>query len=171
MRIALGQINTTIGDLAGNVDKMIATVRQAASRDVDLVVFPELSITGYPPQDLIERPSFVARSVEAVDRLVKESKSLEPAMIVGSIEPAEDGRRVRNLAIVIQRGKILAKQQKMLLPSYDVFDEQRYFVPSAKEHMVHINGVPIALTICEDAWTRRKAFPTSTSLPCRTSRR
>ena len=152
MRIALGQINTTIGDLTGNVDKMIATVRQAANRDVDLVVFPELSITGYPPQDLIERPSFVARSVEAVDRLVKESKSLGPAMIAGSIEPAEDGRRVRNLAIVIQNGKILARQQKMLLPSYDVFDEQRYFVPSAKEQMVHINGVPIALTICEDAW-------------------
>ncbi len=152
MRIALGQINTTIGDLAGNVDKMIATVRQAASRDVDLVVFPELSITGYPPQDLIERPSFVARSVEAVDRLVKESKSLEPAMIAGSIEPSEDGRRVRNLAIVIQKGKILAKQQKMLLPTYDVFDELRYFVPSEKEKMVHINGVPVALTICEDAW-------------------
>ena len=136
MRIALGQINTTIGDLAGNVDKMIATVRQAAKRDVDLVVFPELSITGYPPQDLIERPSFVARSMEAVDRLVKESKSLAPAMIVGSIEPAEDERRVRNLAIVIQNGKILAKQQKMLLPSYDVFDEQRYFVPSEAEKMV-----------------------------------
>ena len=152
MRIALGQINTTIGDLAGNVDKMIAAIRTAASRSADLVVFPELSITGYPPQDLIERPSFVARAMKEVDRLLAETADLGPAFVCGSIEPSEDGRRMRNLAIVGQAGKVIAKQQKMLLPTYDVFDEQRYFVPASGEKMLQIGGVPIALTICEDAW-------------------
>ena len=152
MRIALGQINTTIGDLTGNVNKMVAMVRQAAGLGADLVVFPELCVTGYPPQDLIERPGFVARSMAAVDRLIAETASLSPALIAGSIEPSEDGRRVRNLAIVAQRGQVLLKQQKMLLPTYDVFDEQRYFVPSEKEKLVYIGRVPVAITICEDAW-------------------
>ena len=156
MRIALGQINTTIGNLAGNVDKMITAIRAAAARDAELIVFPELSVTGYPPQDLIERPSFVARAMAAVDRLLAETAHLAPAFVCGSIEPSDDGRRVRNLAIVGQAGKIIAKQQKMLLPTYDVFDEQRYFVPASQEQLLEINGTPIALTICEDAWNDKQ---------------
>ncbi len=152
MRIALGQINTTIGDLTGNADKMVAFVRQAAEKRADLVVFPELSISGYPPQDLIERPNFVLRCMAAVDRLIAATAHLAPAMVIGTIEPSEDGRRVRNLAIIAQGGKILAKQQKMLLPTYDVFDEQRYFVPADMEKLVYIGRTPVAFTICEDAW-------------------
>ena len=98
LRLALSQFNATVGDIKGNARRICGEIQKAKKTGADLVVFPELSITGYPPQDLIERPSFVARAIAAVDRLLAETAELSPAFVCGSIEPSEDGRRVRNLA-------------------------------------------------------------------------
>src|SRR5262245_10033945 len=132
MRIALGQINTTVGDLQGNVDLMMRFARRAVELDADLVVFPELSVTGYPPRDLVEKPSFLERSEYAWQRLAQETAQLDLAIICGYTgrSNAETGKHATNNAAVIQGGRVLFRQTKMLLPTYDVFDEARYFVPA-----------------------------------------
>src|SRR5437773_7527858 len=129
MKIALGQINTTVGDLAGNVDCMIEFARRAESDRADVVVFPELSITGYPPRDLVERPSFLDRSEAAVERLARETASLNTAVICGYVRrsEAESGKRASNSAAILEGGRVTFRQNKMLLPTYDVFAEARYF--------------------------------------------
>lgn len=154
MRIALGQINTTVGDLEGNREKMLRAARRGAEAEADVVVFPELSLTGYPPQDLLERPSFLEAAGIELERLAEESARLHVQLIVGTAEVAEGdaGKRVWNSAAVISRGKIVFRQRKMLLPNYDVFDEQRYFRPATEQHLYLLGATPVALTICEDAW-------------------
>src|SRR5690349_13251400 len=131
MKIALAQINTTVGDLSGNVDLMVRYAQSAADRGAGVVVFPELSVTGYPPRDLVEKPSFVERSEQAVERLAARTASLPATLICGYVGRAESntGKRAANNAAVIRGGRVLFRQTKMLLPTYDVFDEARYFVP------------------------------------------
>ena len=158
MRIALGQINTTVGDLSGNASLMIRYARLAAEGGAAVVVFPELSLTGYPPRDLVEKPAFLRQAASELQRLASETAHLRLTVICGTVEPshATTGARVLNLATVIARGAVQFQQQKMLLPTYDVFDEARYFLPAEKQELVTLAGSPVALTICEDAWNDKQ---------------
>jgi NAD+ synthase/NAD+ synthase (glutamine-hydrolysing) len=154
VKIALAQINPTIGDFTGNIEKILDFTRKAAEGGADLVLFPELAVCGYPPADFLEKPSFVARSEEAVAEIAQATAELNIASIVGYVTPAQPGtgKRVMNSAALVRGGEVAFVQSKMLLPFYDVFDEQRYFAPAEKQHLVHFCGRRAALTICEDAW-------------------
>ncbi len=159
MRVALAQINTTVGDMEGNVAKMIAMARQAADRKADVVVFPELAIVGYPPRDLLEKPSFYEKAEMAERRLASETATLNITLIYGTVghnSPRSFGKPALNLAVVLERGNILFRQAKMLLPTYDVFDEARYFKPAERQVPCWICGVKTALTVCEDAWNDKQ---------------
>ena len=152
MKIALGQINPTVGDFQGNADKMIDFARRAQAAGAGLILFPELSVCGYPPRDLVERPSFVARNRESVERIAEETQGI--AVICGLVTPAqaETGKSVMNSAALLKEGRIAFLQSKMLLPTYDVFDEMRNFAPARSQELFPLGGKQMALTICEDAW-------------------
>jgi NAD+ synthase/NAD+ synthase (glutamine-hydrolysing) len=158
MRIALAQLNPTVGDLTGNVDRMARAARDAAGRGAEAVVFPELSVTGYPPRDLVEKPSFLEGSEREMERLARETADLDVSVICGFVarSQAETGKRALNSAALIEHGTVVFRQSKMLLPNYDVFDEARYFRPAEREVLCAVRGVPVALTICEDAWNDRR---------------
>ncbi len=161
MKIALAQINPTVGDFRGNTAKIVEYTHQAAAAKADLVVFSELAICGYPPADLLEKPSFVARAGEAMQEVATATASLSIAVISGFVTPAEkgSGKRVRNSAALLRNGKIEFTQSKMLLPFYDVFDEQRYFAPAERQKPFCLGGEHVALTICEDAWNDKTFWP------------
>jgi NAD+ synthase (glutamine-hydrolysing) len=158
MKVALGQINTTVGDLAGNVARMVSAAREAARGGADLVVFPELSVTGYPPRDLIEKPTFIERSEQHLERLATETADLGLAVICGYVGRASSpaGKGATNSAAILQKGNIVFRQTKMLLPTYDVFDEARYFMPAENQKLTRIEDTTVALTICEDAWNDKQ---------------
>jgi NAD+ synthase (glutamine-hydrolysing) len=158
MKIALGQINTTVGDLASNVDRMTAVAREAAGGGAELVIFPELSITGYPPRDLVEKPTLVERSEQQLHRLTRLTADLDLAVICGYVGRAntQAGKSVTNSAAVLKKGEIIFRQTKMLLPTYDVFDEARYFMPAESQSLWRSGGTSIALSICEDAWNDKQ---------------
>ncbi len=158
MRIALGQTNSTVGDLSGNVDRMLRMARLASDRGAELIVFPELSLTGYPPRDLVEKQNFLERTEAELQRLAQATDGLKTAVICGYVAPsdASAGKRVLNRAAVLSRGEIIFRQTKMLLPTYDVFDEARYFLPADQQLLFDLNGTSVALTICEDAWNDKR---------------
>ncbi|HZT28560.1 MAG TPA: NAD+ synthase [Bryobacteraceae bacterium] len=158
MKIGLAQINTTVGDLTGNVDRMVRFARLAAGCGAEMVVFPELSVTGYPPRDLVEKPTFVERSEQHLELLAAETAGLPLAVIAGYVgrSRSELGKHATNSAAVLHGGRILFRQTKMLLPTYDVFDEARYFTPAEAESLFQMDGCRIALTICEDAWNDKQ---------------
>src|SRR5580704_11555527 len=158
MRVALAQINPTIGDFAENVRLILRDAREAARRGAEGVVFPELALTGYPPRDLVEKPSFLTRSEMELEKLAQETADLDLSLVVGFVarSRAETGKRALNSAAVIHGGQIVFRQSKMLLPTYDVFDEARYFRPAEREDPCTIAGRSVALTICEDAWNDRQ---------------
>ncbi|MFY9748424.1 MAG: NAD+ synthase [Acidobacteriaceae bacterium] len=154
MKVALAQIDPTIGDFSGNTAKILAFTRRAQQGGADLVLFPELAISGYPPADLLEKPAFVERCGEALCEIARATASDPIAVIAGYVTAAEPGagKHVRNSAALVRQGRVEFVQSKMLLPYYDVFDEQRYFAPAARQCLTHVDGQPVALTICEDAW-------------------
>jgi NAD+ synthase/NAD+ synthase (glutamine-hydrolysing) len=156
VKIALGQINPTVGDFAGNAAKIIQFSRRAQADGAGLILFPELSVCGYPPRDLVERPSFVARNRETLDRIASETQGI--AVICGVVTPAdsETGKAVRNSAALLMDGKVAFVQSKMLLPTYDVFDEMRNFAPAKAQELFSFCGNRMALTICEDAWNDKQ---------------
>lgn len=158
MRIALCQINPTVGDLAGNLELVLDTARRAASRGAALAVFPELVLAGYPPRDLLEKESFRSRSLEALDQLVAASASIPCGIVAGYVGAAPQGSRrsATNSAALIENGRLLATQSKMLLPTYDVFDEGRYFQPAPSQHVCEFRGLRLGITICEDAWNDKQ---------------
>ena len=158
MRIALAQVNTTVGDLEGNVDRMLEAARRAAAAGADLVVFPELSITGYPPWDLVEKPSFLQRTEEQLHRMARATSSISAAVICGYVgrSNSSTGKAATNSAALLERGEVVFRQDKMLLPTYDVFDEARYFAPAERQSLCQVRGRNIALTICEDAWNDKQ---------------
>jgi NAD+ synthase/NAD+ synthase (glutamine-hydrolysing) len=158
MRIALGQINTTVGDLSGNVDLMVRYAGRAVAGGAEIVAFPELSLTGYPPRDLLEKPSFVERAGIELKRLAEETSALDITIVTGAIAPSPtaSGKSVVNCAVVLRGGRTLFTQHKMLLPTYDVFDEARYFLPAERQSIVELAGQRVALTICEDAWNDKQ---------------
>jgi NAD+ synthase (glutamine-hydrolysing) len=154
VKIALAQINPTIGDFDGNAQKIIEFTRRADHGGADLVLFPELAVCGYPPADLLEKPSFVARAGQVVEQLAACTAHSRTAILCGYVTPAHHGtgKRVMNSAALLRNGHIEFVQSKMLLPFYDVFDEQRYFAPAPKQRLFPLAGRQVALTICEDAW-------------------
>jgi NAD+ synthase (glutamine-hydrolysing) len=166
VKIALAQINPTVGDFEGNTRKILEFAGRAAGLGVDLVMFPELAVCGYPPADLLEKKVFVERAARAVDELrAWTSVAGHPALLCGSVMAAEavDGKTVRNVAVLLQDGQVWSTQQKMLLPFYDVFDEQRYFEAATQQTLTTIatadGNVPVAVTICEDAWNDKGFWP------------
>ncbi len=156
MKIALGQINPTVGDFSGNAAKIIQYALQARSAGAGLILFPELAVCGYPPRDLVERPSFVARCRATVERIATETQGI--AVICGTVTPAEaeSGKTVMNSAVLLREGRIDLTQSKMLLPTYDVFDEMRNFTPAKSQQLFSFCGKQMALTICEDAWNDKR---------------
>jgi len=159
VKIALGQINPTVGDFSGNAAKMIDFSRRAQADGAGLILFPELSVCGYPPRDLVERPSFVARNRETAEQIAAATRGI--AVICGLVTPAESetGKAVMNSAALLQDGRIAFLQSKMLLPTYDVFDEMRNFAPAKSQSLFPFCGNQVALTICEDAWNDKLFWP------------
>ena len=156
VKIALGQINPTVGDFSGNAAKIIDFSHRAQAAGAGLVVFPELSVCGYPPRDLVEQPSFVVRNRETVERIAAETRGI--AVICGLVAPAhsDTGKSVMNSAAWLMDGKVAFTQSKMLLPTYDVFDEMRNFTPAKSQELFSFCGKRMALTICEDAWNDKQ---------------
>ena len=158
MKIALAQFNPTVGDFEGNTARILELARKSLAHGAELAVFSELCICGYPPQDLTERPSFIERNQLEVARLAKQ---IPLPAIVGFVGDAQDntGKPVANSAALIARGQILFEQRKMLLPTYDVFDETRYFQPAHTQHVFALNSEQLGITICEDSWNDKNFWP------------
>ena len=152
MKIALGQINSTVNDFVGNAAKIVDYSRRAQAAGASLVLFPELSICGYPPRDLVERPSFLARNRETLEQIAGQTTGI--AVVCGVVTMAESasGKSALNSAALLRDGRVAFVQSKMLLPTYDVFDEARNFAPAKSQQTFDFDGNCIALTICEDAW-------------------
>lgn len=152
MKIALGQINTTVGDITGNADRMLEFANRARDAGADLIVFPELAVAGYPPLDLLLKDSFIQANLEGLHRL---KERLPIAAIVGFVDVNHGkGRHLFNACAFLEGGAIKAVQHKTLLPTYDVFDEDRYFQPATQHTPIQYKDISIGLSICEDIWTR-----------------
>ena len=152
MKVALAQINTTVGDISGNEAKILAAYTRGVAAGADLVLVPELALTGYPPRDLVLNAAFVAKNIEALERLAQ--KTDKTALVTGFIgrNEVQPGRKATNAIALLQHGKVQTARTKTLLPTYDVFDEDRYFEPATENAPVDFNGMKLGLTICEDVW-------------------
>jgi NAD+ synthetase len=161
VKIALAQIDPTVGDFTGNLKKIVATSERAAAMGARLTVFSELAICGYPPADFLEKPGFLARCRSAVVELAAATSGLSTAILAGVALPADasSGKPAVNAAVLLDGGRLLLEQHKRLLPFYDVFDEQRYFAPAHSQQVVELDGVRLAITICEDAWNDKNFWP------------
>jgi NAD+ synthetase len=159
MRIALLQLNATIGAYEKNRARLELAYREAVEKGAELVLAPELFLCGYPPRDLLLRGDFISRGLECLDALAKTVGAVP--LITGYVDrnPSRPGRALYNAAAVIQNGKVIHRVVKSLLPTYDVFDEDRYFEPADKIAPIEINGTKIALTICEDIWNDADFWP------------
>jgi len=150
IRLAACQINTVVGDLAGNVDRVLEGLAEAESSGADLAVFPELTVTGYPPEDLLGRPAFVADNLAAFADMAAGTRDC--AAVIGFVDVGSGGRLV-NAAALCRGGEVLGRYVKRMLPNYGVFDEQRWFAPgSGPATLFEVAGIPVGLTICEDMW-------------------
>ncbi len=150
LRIVLAQLNLLVGDIAGNVEKMRAAAMRARDEfKAQVIVFPELATTGYPPEDLLLRPGFIASAERGLADLARDASGIN--VIVGHPQRRRDGR-LYNAASLLRAGKIEATYTKHCLPNYGVFDEKRYFVPGSGPCVVSLQGIPTAITICEDVW-------------------
>jgi len=155
VRVALGQIDTTVGDLAGNVERMVEMARRASEARADVVCFPELAITGYPPEDLVLRPEFVDDNVSALREL--SSRTADGcAVLTGFVERTPAG--LHNAAALLRAGAVEATYRKIKLPNYGVFDERRYFVPGNTASRVAMGSLDLGLSVCEDAWAPGPPF-------------
>ena len=154
MKIRLEQLNPTIGDIDGNVSLIEQAISEAESQDIDLLVLPELAVSGYPPMDLVERPAFREAVYEANRRIAEQSGNT--GVLFGTITPNEgSGRKCFNAALLVQDGEVKAEIHKTLLPTYDVYDELRYFEPRSTDRSfecVEFKGRKLGITICEDIW-------------------
>ncbi len=152
MKIGFAQINPTVGDLSGNFEKIVAAYERLAAAGAELVLTPELAITGYPPQDLVFKSRFVPQNLEILDKL--QARLREAALLVGYVERNQGrGKPFHNAAALLQPGVAIQKAFKSLLPTYDVFDEDRYFEPGCNSMPLILGSKKIGVTICEDIWT------------------
>ena len=158
MKIALIQTNPIIGDFTHNIDSINQWLHKAIEKQCDLAVFPELSISGYPPQDLLERPSFLNEHDNALQDFIESTTGI--AVLCGAItrHTGSTGKMLHNSAILFSEGQIIHAAHKRLLPSYDVFDEHRYFEPAGSSATCVFKGVKLGITICEDIWNDKKVF-------------
>jgi NAD+ synthase (glutamine-hydrolysing) len=152
MKVYIGQINSTVGALDANAELIRRAYQDGVRSGADVVMVPELSVTGYPPRDLLDRPYFIASALAIRDSLA--AMTGEVALIFGCPIRSDQwcGKPLHNAAIIAQNGKVLLEQKKMLLPTYDVFDELRYFEPGTEVHLVEIAGTRVGVSICEDFW-------------------
>src|SRR5438874_13594411 len=149
VRIALGQINATVGDLEGNVAKMAEWADRATEAGAALVCFPELAVTGYPPEDLVLRPEFVEDNLEALQRLAGETAG-GCAVLTGFVDRTDRG--LHNAAGLLRDGAVVERYHKIKLPNYGVFDEKRYFEPGRAACTVRLESSALGVSVCEDAW-------------------
>jgi NAD+ synthase (glutamine-hydrolysing) len=156
VRIALGQLNTTVGDLEGNVARMVDWRARAADAGADLICFPELAITGYPPEDLVLRSRFVDDNLAALDALAAATDGSSCAVMVGFVDRSTRG--LHNAAALIRNGRVQERYHKIQLPNYGVFDEKRYFVPGNAACSVRVASSELGLSVCEDAWSGDAPF-------------
>jgi len=147
IRVGIDQINSTVGDLSGNTNKIIQSIDQAKSLAVDLLTFPELAITGYPPEDLLLKPQFISQNKECLDRIIEHSSGI--AIVVGFVDSAGD---IYNAAAVVYNKELVGVYHKVYLPNYGVFDENRYFQSGTNYSIFNICGVGMGVSICEDMW-------------------
>jgi NAD+ synthase (glutamine-hydrolysing) len=160
VKFALAQINPTVGDFSGNIAKILSFSQRAEAAGADLVIFPEMSLCGYPPADLLEKPIFLERAQQGMQQLAAATAGKRTAMLVGFPSPATGpGKRVKNCAAILRNGEVAFTQTKMLLPYYDVFDEQRYFKPAEHQDIFQYEDRRLALSICEDAWNDKNFWP------------
>lgn len=148
LRVALAQMNTTVGALEENADRIIEWIERGQSAEADIVAFPELALTGYPPEDLVLKPEFIADNVRQLERIARSVGDI--TAIVGFVNT--DGSDIYNAAAIIQQGRIVGCHRKFYLPNYSVFDEQRYFKAGSEWAVYTVRGVKIGVTICEDIW-------------------
>jgi len=159
MNVTLAQLNFTVGDLTGNSKQIVDVMRGGSIHDNDLVVFPELSITGYPPLDLVDNSSFISAQLNTLDYILRRTNDVDCPFVLGYIERNEGpGKGLYNSAAVCYRGKIMHNYRKRLLPTYDIFDEARYFEPGKEIGLFTLYGFRIGLLICEDAWYNNKLY-------------
>jgi NAD+ synthase (glutamine-hydrolysing) len=159
LKVALAQINTVVGDIRGNAERIAEAYRRAVAKGADLVLTPELSLPGYPPRDLLEQPDFMRALDKQLSQLAAQTE--KAGLVIGTVlpNPGKDGKRLLNAAILAHGGKITVKRAKTLLPSYDVFDESRYFEPATDNKPFTFRGQRLGLTICEDAWNDEHFWP------------
>jgi len=152
MKVTIGQINSTNGDLPGNVRKVVAAIEKARADGSDLIVFPEVITHGYTSQDWFQDPDIIAHALDPLEEIIPATSGI--TAIVGTIRPNEDndGRRLYNCAAVIHNGELVGFADKTLLPEYDVYDDPRYFEPSDMRRLFEINGVKLGVVVCEDFW-------------------
>ena len=160
VRIALAQIDPVVGAFDANIAKIVESYERACREQARLLLTPELSLCGYPPHDLIERPEMIERTEKALEKIAKATVGKKTAIAVGHVSPNKksEGRAVYNSVTIFDGGKAVFSQAKTLLPTYDVFDEARYFEPAEKTALWDCDGVPIAVAICEDLWANDPAF-------------
>ena len=149
MRIALSQINVTVGDIDGNIDRILQCIKSARDLGVNLIAFPELCITGYPPEDLVFKKQFVDDNLTALQSVISASRNI--CVVIGYIDKDTDA--IYNAAAIIEHQTLISTYRKMVLPNYGVFDEQRYFTPGNEPTIFNVNGVKTAINICEDIWS------------------
>ncbi|OGO30090.1 MAG: NAD+ synthase [Chloroflexi bacterium RBG_16_56_11] len=147
LRIGMAQINTTVGDFTGNIKRILKTIEEARSSGVDLLTFPELAVCGYPPEDLLFKPQFIADNLHALDKVVEASAGI--TLVVGFVDANSD---IFNAAAIIHDGKLAGVYHKIFLPNYGVFDENRYFQSGKQSPVYVIGGINVGVNICEDIW-------------------
>ena len=161
MRVALAQLNFTVGDLDANTDRILECAREANDHGADLTVFPELSICGYPPLDLVTTAGFRGANEGQLQRLARESAGLDTALVVGYCGEAGESGKAANCLACLDQGGVVFRQSKLLLPTYDVFDEARYFRAAERTAVWEFRGRRIGITICEDAWNDKQFWERS----------
>ncbi|MEK9144148.1 MAG: nitrilase-related carbon-nitrogen hydrolase, partial [Elusimicrobiota bacterium] len=159
MKVALAQIDTTAGDLRGNRGKILSVYRRACGLGADLAVFPELSLPGYPPKDLLDQNDFIRAGLRELKVLARSAGRV--GLVAGYVEPNSSGRGkpFYNAAALLHRGRVSARRFKTLIPTYDVFDEGRYFEPAPSNTPVGFLGMKLGLSVCEDAWNDGGFWP------------
>ncbi len=155
MKIVLAQLNYHIGNFESNSNKIIKAIDKAKSEQADLIVFSELAICGYPPKDLLERKDFIENTLKAIEQVATHCTNIAAILGGPSINPHPKGKKLYNSAYFLSDGKIKSVHNKTLLPTYDIFDEYRYFEPNNEYNLVEYKGKKIALTICEDLWEKQ----------------